>query len=491
MKNTLLSLIAIALLVCISFTDATSQRCKNMLTNPTATSGIRGWNKHQNAGVGNQRFTVKTSGSHLSQDVKIPSGSNTAYFGGWTRNSKKTTTGHGYLYGYIMDANDKILEYVQLGVQNETTTWKYQEKSVRLQNGATKVRFFLMKSAKRGVTDGGNVPRFDNLVLSFNCTKKTPNPAKKACRNLLKNHNASQVKQHWTFHSQGAGSGQIDGQRAFFVQDNSSHIYQDVAVPNGSRYAYLGGWTKNTKIATTGQAYLYGYVMDGGNKILEYIQFGVVNKTTAWGYQDKTVTLTNAAKKIRFFLKRSNINGETDVKNEAHFDNLTVSFDCKKKTNKPRSAGKACRNHIKNAQAKQNQHFTAYKDAEIKNGVFTVKTAASHLFQDVKIPAKSRYVYLAGYTKNLRPVKTGHAYLYAYIMDANDKIIEYVQFGTPNAATKWKLTEKRVKLTKAAKKVRFFMKKSAKKDVPDSKNYAQFDNLRVSFNCVKRPNAPK
>ena len=231
--------------------------------------------------------------------------------------------------------------------------------------------------------------------------------------------------------------------------------------------------------------------MDGGNKILEYVQFGVVNKTTAWGYQDKTVTLTNEAKKIRFFLKRSNINGETDVKNEAQFDNLTLSFDCKKKTSKPRSRGKACRNHVKNAQANNNNHFTIFKSAEIKNGRFVVRTAESHIFQDVKVPLNSRFVYFAGYTKNLRPVSTGHAYLYAYIMDANDKILEYVQFGTPNSSTNWKLVEKRMKLTKAAKKVRFFMKKSSKKDVPDSKNHAQFDNIRVSFNCAKKPNAPR
>ena len=55
-----------------------------------------------------------------------------------------------------------------------------------------------MKSAKKDVADEGNVPRFDNLILSFNCNKKTPNPARTACRNLLKNHNASQVKEHWT-----------------------------------------------------------------------------------------------------------------------------------------------------------------------------------------------------------------------------------------------------------------------------------------------------
>ena len=117
------------------------------------------------------------SDAHFYQDITIPKGSKTAYIGGYTRNSQNNApTGHAYLYAYIMDANDKILEYVQFGVTHTGMIWTYQDKLVNLNSKAVKVRLFLKKSAKNGVADTGNMAHFDNLVVSFNCKKKTPKP---------------------------------------------------------------------------------------------------------------------------------------------------------------------------------------------------------------------------------------------------------------------------------------------------------------------------
>jgi uncharacterized protein YfbU (UPF0304 family) len=322
--------------------NLSAQTCTNALKNHKANNGATHWTTHGDATVnqgmaGNNRFQVTNSSSHFSQDVSVPRGSKSVYLGGWTRNSKgNAATGHAYLYGYVMDANDKILEYVQIGVQNKGTSWKFQGKKTALTSAAKKIRFFMMRSNINGQTDINNIAFFDNVTVSFNCTKKTNRPIKK-CTNKVKNPQANNGENHWTSHGSVAVANLAGGNKSFKVMDSGAHFYQDINIPNGKTSAYIGGWTRNSQLnAPTGHAYLYAYVMDANDKILEYVQFGVTHTGMIWEYQDKKVSLNSKAKKIRLFLKKSAKNGVADTGNNAHFDNLIVTFNCKRKTAQPK-----------------------------------------------------------------------------------------------------------------------------------------------------------
>lgn len=320
-----------------------AQTCTNTVKNHQASNGTTHWQTHGDATVtkgvaGNKRFQVTNSSSHFYQDIAIPRASKSVYMGGWTRNSKaNAATGHAYLYGYVMDANDKILEYVQLGVQNKGTSWKFQGKKTALTPAAKKVRFFLKRSNINGQTDINNIALFDNVTVSFNCVKKTSRPLAQKCANKVKNHQANNGENHWTGHGSVAIANLAGGNKSFKVMDSGAHFYQDITVPKNSKTAYIGGWTRNSQLnAPTGHAYLYGYVMDANDKIIEYVQFGVTHTGMIWEYQDKTVSLNSKAKKIRLFLKKSAKNGVADTGNNAHFDNLIVTFNCKRKTKQPK-----------------------------------------------------------------------------------------------------------------------------------------------------------
>lgn len=329
-------------IVLCSFQSANAA-CNNHVKNPAANNGTTHWQSHGSTTIatlagGNKCFQVLQSDAHFHQDMAIPSGSTTAYIGGWTRNSQPSApTGHAYLYAYIMDGSDKILEYVQIGVQNTGMTWKPSGKKVTLTKNARKVRLFLKKSAKNGVSDTGNMAYFDNLVVSFNCAFKSPKPGA-TCPNRLTNPKADRGTNGWTVQGSRAVIATLaGGNKSFKVMDNDSHFSQDVTIPSGSSTAYIAGYTRNSQAsATTGHAYLYAYVLDGSGSILEYVQPGVQNTGMAWKLNEKTVSLPAGAKSIRLFLKRSNIGGQTDTNNNAHFDNLVLSFDCEAATVAPK-----------------------------------------------------------------------------------------------------------------------------------------------------------
>lgn len=154
--------------------------CKNHLINPRANKALNGWQRTGSASVNRKGrfFTMHSSSANIRQDVKIPVGAKFAYLGGYTRNTKKSKTAHGYLYAYVMDSSGKILDYIQPGVQNRSLNWKYQSDLVDLTayKGASKIRFFLMQSSKVGVKNNGNIAHFDNLMLTFDCKRKPPVP---------------------------------------------------------------------------------------------------------------------------------------------------------------------------------------------------------------------------------------------------------------------------------------------------------------------------
>ncbi len=154
--------------------------------------------------------------------------------------------------------------------------------------------------------------------------------AQPLCKNALTNPMANKGTLGWTVHGSAASIATLaGGNKSFKVRDNDSHFYQDVAIPKGTKVVHISGYTRNSQAsATTGHAYLYAYIMDGSGTILEYVQFGVNNTGMIWTLDRKKVLVGPKAKSVRLFLKRSSIKGETDTNNNAHFDNLSVTFGC-------------------------------------------------------------------------------------------------------------------------------------------------------------------
>ncbi len=343
MKNLFSFAIAIAFTL-FTISSLSAQSCKNLVKNNGANKASTHWQTHgsttiANLAGGNKAFQVLESSAHFYQDIAVPAGKNSVYLGGWTRNSQaNATTGHAYLYGYVMDGSDKILEYIQIGVQNKTMTWKFQGKKTAMTSAAKKIRLFLKRSSINGQKDTKNMAYFDNVIVSFNCERKTPEPgASNKCENKVKNPQANGGETHWTKFGSAAIATLAGGNKSFKVMDSGAHFHQDIAIPRGSKTVNIGGWTRNSQLnAPTGHAYLYCYVMEADDKIIEYIHFGVTHTGMKWEYQDKTVTLDSKAKKIRLFLKKSSKNGVADTGNNAHFDNLIVSFNCKRKTKEPK-----------------------------------------------------------------------------------------------------------------------------------------------------------
>ncbi|MEZ4886082.1 MAG: hypothetical protein R3E32_15210 [Chitinophagales bacterium] len=324
-------------------TQIFAQSCSNTLRNASADNGTNGWDSYGSTAIanlagGNKSFKVISSDSHFYQDVNIPSGSKFVHFSGYTRNSQNNApTGHAYLYGYIMDANDRILEYVQFGVNNTGMSWELDEQTVKLTSSAKKVRFFLKKSSKNGVADTGNMAHFDNLALSFNCKKTLPEPGTDTCSNALRNPSADQDTNGWMSYGTTNIANLAGGNKAFQVQQSDSHFYQDVAIPRGSSTAYISGYTRNSQNnAPTGHAYLYAYIMDSNDRILEYVQFGVTHTSMIWTLEKEKVALGSNAVKVRLFIKKSSKNGVADTGNMAYGDNLSVSFDCKNVLGQPK-----------------------------------------------------------------------------------------------------------------------------------------------------------
>ena len=333
----------IAFVFALSINSAFAQGCKNTVKNNSANNASTHWQTHGSTTiatlVGNiKAFQVLESDAHFHQDIAIPSGSKTVNIGGWTRNSQpKATTGHAYLYGYVMDANDQVLEYVQIGVQNKTMIWQYQSKVTNLTTSAKKVRLYLKRSSIKGQKDSRNMAYFDNLTVSFNCKRQTPNPATKPCKNYVKNNAANADEANWNTHGEVSVATLAGGNKSFKVRKSAAHFHQDITIPRGSKKVYFGGWTRNSQLnAPTGHAYLYAYIIDKNDKVLEYVQFGTPYTGMKWAYQDKTASLPSGAVKIRYFLKKSAKKGVADTANNAHLDNFIVTFDCSRKTKEPK-----------------------------------------------------------------------------------------------------------------------------------------------------------
>ncbi|MBI1883008.1 MAG: hypothetical protein HYS08_02245 [Chlamydiae bacterium] len=146
------------------------------------------------------------------------------------------------------------------------------------------------------------------------------------CVNSLLNGDASSGTSSW----QNYGATVLyEGDNPFFALKNSgNYLYQDLAIPSGSSSLSIQALARYTNgSAKSGKPYLYAYVMDSNNKILQYLTSGTSGSSTTWATLSINSSVNSSGKKLRVFLKRSAIKGNTDT-NEADFDDVGTYFDC-------------------------------------------------------------------------------------------------------------------------------------------------------------------
>ncbi|MBI1870371.1 MAG: hypothetical protein HYS07_04165 [Chlamydiae bacterium] len=111
------------------------------------------------------------------------------------------------------------------------------------------------------------------------------------------------------------------------LKSYSNYLYQDVTIPTGTTSVMLQASARYiaSGSATSGKPYIYAYVMDSNNKILQYLSTGTSGSSTSWTTISLTSSVSSSGKKLRVFLKSSNINGSVGT-NEADFDDAVATF---------------------------------------------------------------------------------------------------------------------------------------------------------------------
>lgn len=145
----------------------------NLLRNPKANQGAARWRKDGEASVEEGRFTVRHGGSFW-QDVVLPPSLRSGVVVLVARVSSERVnpdgdiTGLPYLYGYLMESEEQITDYLQGDSMRSAATTRDQVVPVwgiyDLKPSTTRVRVFL-NQASGGSSPTDSAARFDDLGL--------------------------------------------------------------------------------------------------------------------------------------------------------------------------------------------------------------------------------------------------------------------------------------------------------------------------------------
>ncbi|MEW6284305.1 MAG: hypothetical protein AB1758_37165, partial [Candidatus Eremiobacterota bacterium] len=149
---------------------------RNLVRNPRANQGTARWRKDGEATVEDGRFTVRHGGSFY-QDVVLPPALRGGVVVLVARSSSERVdpdgdiTGLPYLYGYLMESEEKITDYLQGDTMRcaatETGVWVPVWGVYDLPASTTRVRVFL-NQASGGSSPTDSAARFDDVgVLVF------------------------------------------------------------------------------------------------------------------------------------------------------------------------------------------------------------------------------------------------------------------------------------------------------------------------------------
>ena len=164
---------------------------ENLLLNPEANKALTGWKTHNSYNgctdvktySNNSYFVMKNldgnSNCNIRQDVSISSNQAGKYalmFGMVSSDRVGDLTGLPYLYGYMMDAPNKILDYLQ-GQRLRSNAeiageWVQAWGIFQIPENTNNMRFFLTQAERKDVPANGSVARYDNLGLYILDSKK-------------------------------------------------------------------------------------------------------------------------------------------------------------------------------------------------------------------------------------------------------------------------------------------------------------------------------
>ena len=177
-----------------------------------------------------------------------------------------------------------------------------------------------------GYAENGRV--YLMLGVNFNCENEVSNPS------------ADSGTSDWT----AVGSATTDsssGNNYFSLPAERDYLYQDITVPSGTSFAYLSaymkaqrllyldwtGWYPIWRPIQEGFPYIFVYEMNSANSVVNRHKTSKV-ESLSWTYSTIEIDELDASTtKLRLFLKRSTVRG-VNHPNEAHFDEIKVTFDC-------------------------------------------------------------------------------------------------------------------------------------------------------------------
>ena len=154
-------------------------RPKNLLANPSADDGFRGWTPYKETFIervsGDPCFAVRNQG-YILQDVALPEGSVGKYallvgtLSTGRINEDNSITGLPYLYGYMMmSSQGRILSYLQGESMSfpgkRVNEWLPAYGVFPVPPETTMIRFFLNQAERKGDPQNGSLARFDDLGL--------------------------------------------------------------------------------------------------------------------------------------------------------------------------------------------------------------------------------------------------------------------------------------------------------------------------------------
>lgn len=175
------------LLICFSLASTLANaQSKNLLRNPNATEGDSAWRAVGEASIeqragGDSCFVIRNGGSFY-QDIKLPEDGAGQYAVLIGRASSERIHPGGaitdlpVLYGYMMNADERILDYLQgqkmLSSVRVRDEWTNLSGIFKVPEGTKTIRFFLNQALQRAVPHDGSAARFDSLGLHLFSTKE-------------------------------------------------------------------------------------------------------------------------------------------------------------------------------------------------------------------------------------------------------------------------------------------------------------------------------